>query len=167
MKKISSLVVFSMLLLTGSVFAAEMGKKTYEGSGEVVSVDSVYSRVTIKHAAIKGFVGGGGGETEFFVSSPVLLKNISNRDLVDFTLLDEKGDVRIEKITKTGEASAKEDNSPLGEAVQGVLSATGEVAKAVTTPVTPAHEVVSGAVGATTDTTASVLKDAPEVKQKF
>ena len=123
--------------------------------------------MTIKHGAIKGL--SGDAETEFFVTSPELLKGIAKRDLVDFVILEEKGETRIEKLKKTGEAPPQDDRSELGKAMQGALVSTGEAAKTVTSPVMPVHEVVSGAVGATTDTTGAVLDEAeiPEVKRKF
>jgi Cu/Ag efflux protein CusF len=129
----------------------------YEGKGEVVTVDPVYGRVTLRHGAIKGFAGD--GETEFFVSSPELLRGLGRRDLIDFTVVEEKGDARIEAIEKTGVA-APEEKAGVGRVVQDVLVGTGEVAKTVTQPIAPAHEVVSGAVGATTDATGSVLREA-------
>lgn len=164
MKKIFLFLVLSLSF--SSVLYAASKPSHFESSGEVTSVDPLYSRITIKHPAIKGF--SGDAETEFFVSSPDILKGISKDDLVNFSLVDEKGDTRIEKITKTGIAQPKEEGLPLGRAVQGVLVATGEAAKTVSSPIAPAHEVVSGTVGATTDTTESVLHDAtPDVKKKF
>ncbi len=164
MKKV--FVILSFLFFTPSILLAVSKETFYEGTGEVTSVDPLYSRVTIKHGAIKNFEGD--AETEFFVQSPDLLKGITKRDLVSFRLVNEKGDVRIEKITKTGEAPLKDDSVPLGRVVQGVLVSTGEAVKTVSTPLAPAHEAVSGAVDATTDATDSVLHDAsPEVKQKF
>lgn len=140
--------------------------KRYETKGEVTSADPLYGRVTIQHDAIKGFASA--GQTEFSVESAALLKNIARGDLVNFTLVDQKGDVRVSQLVKTGVAPPKDDRLKVGQAVQDVLVATGEVAKTVTSPIPPAHGVVSGAVGATTDTTGAVLKDATtEVKQKF
>ena len=167
MKKI---VLFLMIIFVGfastALFAAEKVKR-FEGRGEVTSADPLYGQVTIKHGLIKGFVGG--DETEFFLASPGLLKGINKRDLVDFTIVEINGDARIEKITKTGEAPPKEENHELGKAVQGILVATGEAAKTVTSPIAPAHEVVSSSVGATTETTGAVLDNAtlPETKKKF
>ena len=164
MKKVFE--VFLFLFLIPSILLAASKETHFEGSGEVTSVDPLYSRVSIKHGAIKNFEGD--TETEFFVQSPDLLKGITRRDLVSFTLVNDKGDVRIEKITKTGEAPLKDDSTPLGRVVQDALVATGEAAKTVSSPITPAHEVVSGTVGATTRVTDSVLHDAnPDVKKKF
>ena len=139
--------------------------KRIEAKGEVTSVDPVYSSVTIKHGAIKGFAGD--GSSDFTVVSADLLKAINKSDLVDFTLVDEKGDVRIEKIVRTGQA-VPEKEPGMGKVVQDVLVGTGEVAKGITSPIEPAHQVVSGAVGATTDATGSLLNDADtQVKKKF
>ncbi len=163
--KTATIALLTFAFLPSIVLAAPT-EKHYQGSGEVTSVDPLYSRITIKHGPIKNFVGD--EETEFFVSSTDILKGIAKRDLVDFSLVDVKGDVRVEKITKTGEAPIKEEGLPLGQAVQGALVATGEAAKTVTSPITPAHEVVSGTVGATTGATDEVLRDAnPDVKKKF
>ena len=164
MKKMFFIFVLS-LSMVGVLYAA-LKPTHFESSGEVTSVDPLYSRITIKHPAIKGY--SGDGEAEFFVSSPDLLKGISKGDLVTFSIADEKGDTWIDKISKTGVAPVKDESTPLGRAVQEVLVTTGEVAKTVSSPIAPAHEVVSGAVGATTQATDSVLHDAtPEVKKKF
>ena len=164
MKKILYFSLF-LALLSPTLFAANIPKEL-SGSGEVLSVDPVYDRITIKHGPVKGLASY--GETEFFVSSKDILKGVSTGDLIDFTLTDDKGDTRVSAISRTGHAPEKDDRLPVGQAVQDVLEATGEVAKTVTSPIAPAHEVMSGAVGATTDTTGAVLKDAkPEVKEKF
>ena len=140
--------------------------KTFNGKGEIVTVDPVYGRVTIQHGPIAGLAGD--EETEFFVTSPDLLKNLGKRDLVDFEITEEKGETKINKITKTGIAPEEDDRLPLGNAVQGALETTGEVAKTVTEPIAPAHEVVKGATDTTTSATKSLLKDqSNEVKQKF
>ena len=165
MKKILFLAGF--LLFTGSLVLAADGKiRHFDAKGEVTSVDPLYSRITIKHGAIKDFAAD--GDTEFVVASSDLFRGINNHDLVDFSVIEEKGEARLEKITKTGEAPLRDDRLPVGKAIQDVLVATGETAKTVTSPIAPAHEVVSGAVNATTDTTGQVLDDAStEVKQKF
>ena len=166
MKKSAFFIVLTALFLTAYAFSSEQPAKHFEGSGEVVSSDPVYSRVTIKHKPIQGFVGG--GEAEFTVSSPSLLKEINRYDLVDFSFEDNKGDARITQITKTGVAAPKDDSLHVGQAVQGVLVSTGQVAKAVTAPIPAVNEVVGGAVGATTDTTEPILDDAkPEIKKSF
>ena len=163
--KRTSLILLLFLFTAGLVYAGQKLTR-FETKGEVTSVDPLYSRITIKHTAIKGY--SGDGEAEFFVSSPDLLKGISKGDLVTFSIADEKGDTWIDKISKTGVAAVKDEPTPLGRAVQEVLVTTGEVAKTVSSPIAPAHEVVSGAVGATTQATDSVLHDAtPEVKKKF
>ena len=139
--------------------------KRFEAQGEVTSVDPAVSRVTIQHKAIKGF--SGDAETEFTVSDPALLAKIEKRDLVNFTVVDKRGDTRIEKIEKTGQAPPEEEMT-MGQVVQHVLVGTGEIAKGVTAPIPPAHEVMSGAVGATTDATGSVLDNVDtKVKNKF
>lgn len=164
MKKI--LFVFVLFLSMTGVLYAALKPTHFESSGEVTSVDPLYSRITIKHEAIKGF--SGDGEAEFFVNSPDLLKGISKGDLVTFSIADVKGETQIEKILKTGVAPIKDESTPLGRVVQDVLVTTGEVAKTVSSPVAPAHEIVSGTVGATTGATDNVLHDAtPEVKKKF
>lgn len=166
MKKLTPFISLTALLLTVYAFSADETLKKFTGSGEVTSVDPVYSRVTIQHKPIQGFVGG--DETEFFVASQDLLKGINRYDLVDFSFEDKRGDVQITEITKTGVAAPKDDSIPLGRAVQGALVSTGEAAKTVTSPIPGVNEVVSGAFGATTDTTEPVLHDAnPEVKQSF
>ena len=166
MKKSHLFCVFSVLCVTMiSSVAAFAESKHFEGKGEVTSVDPLYSRVTIKHDAIKGFAGD--TETEFFVSSATLLNNLGNRDLVEFSITDNNGDVQINKISKVGVA-VKEEESTLGKVAQDVLMGTGEVAKGVTQPLQPVHDVVSGAVGATTDATGSVLEGADgQGKTKF
>ena len=167
MKKFFSLFSFIFLLSTTLAFSADDKTKQFNGHGEVTSVDPLYSRITIRHEAIRGF--SGSAETEFFVSSPALLKSIQKRDLVDFVIVEKNKSAQIEKITKTGQAPIHEEKLEVGKAVQGVLVATGEVAKSVTTPIPPAHEVVSGTVGAATSTTGAVLDEADgtKVKTKF
>ena len=164
MKKIS--IFLMLILLSSGVSYAASHASRFESSGEVVSVDPLYNRITIKHPAIKGF--SGDEATEFFAKTPAILKGISKNDLVDFTIVDEKGDTLIDKITRTGVAAPVDETLPLGRAIQDTLVATGEAAKTVTSPIMPAHDVVSGTVGATTDATDSVLHDAnPDVKKKF
>ncbi len=166
MKKNVLISLFSLLLFMLLPLAVQAKTNTFDGKGEVVSADPLYGRITIKHDAIKGFAGD--EETEFVVSSNDLLKGLGRRDLVDFTIEDKNGDVQIIKIMKTGQAPPVDDRLPVGKVVQDALVATGEAAKTVTTPIEPAHELVSGTMGATTDVTGSVLKDAkPEIKQKF
>ena len=152
----------AVCFVQSSSFAAV---KRIEAKGEVTSVDPVYSSLTIKHGVIKGFAGD--GSTDFAVVSSDLLKSIHTGDLVDFTIVDDKGDVRVEKVIRTGQA-VHEKEPGMGRVVQDVLVGTGEVAKGITSPIEPAHQVVSGAVGATTDATGSLLDDADtQVKKKF
>jgi len=164
MKKTPAL--FFLLVLIPSVLLAASKETRFPGSGEVTSVDPLYGRITIKHGAIKNYARD--TENDFFVRPPTLLKGLAKRDLVSFTVIDEKGDVRIEEIKKTGEALLKEEPSFLGQAVQDTLVATGEAAKTLSSPLTPVHEVVSGAVGAATGATGSALEDpGPQAKKKF
>ena len=152
----------AVCLIQSASFAAP---KRTESEGEVLSVDPMYSRVTIKHGTIKGFAGD--SETDFVVTSSDLLKPINKGDLVAFTLVDNKGDVRIEKITRTGQA-VHEKEPGMGKVVQDVLVGTGEVAKGITTPIEPAHQLVSGTVDAATGATGSLLSEADnKVKTKF
>ncbi len=166
MKKIVSFF-FLALVVSTLAWAKDTTKRQFQGSGEVLEVEPLYSRVQIKHGPIPGLQGG--VDNLFFVDSPELLKSIQKRDLVEFTVIEEKGDARLVAIKKTGEAPPKEENTEFGKAVQGVLTTTAGVAKAVTSPLPPANEVASGALDATTDATGSVLDEAqgPEVKTKF
>lgn len=139
-----------------TVFAGPSKSNQYEAKGEITSVDPLYHRITIKHGMIKGL--SGADETEFFVRSNDLLKNIHRRDLVEFTLTEQKGEVLVDKLVKTGVAEPVEETK-VGQVVQDVLVGTGEVAKGITSPIAPAHEVMSGAVDATTTATGSVLEE--------
>ncbi len=164
MKRSLSFFLPALLVLL-SASALEARATRFEGSGEVVTVDPPYRRITIKHGVIKDFAGA--EETEFAVASTDILKGLGRRDLVDFTVADEKGNVRIEKIAKTGVAP-EEEGSKVGQVVQDVLVGTGEAAKTVTTPIAPAHDIMSGAVDATTGATGSVLENADtKVKTEF
>ena len=165
MKKAYFLITLFSFLAVPAAFSAE-SVRHFSGSGEVTSVDPLYSRITIQHSAIKDFAGD--TETEFVVVSADLLKNISKNDLVDFEFTDNKGDVKIEKITRTGQAPPKQEGIPVGKAVQDVLVGTGEVVKGVTQPITPVHDAAGSTLDATTGATGSVLNDAnPDVKKKF
>lgn len=164
MKKILNvyLVVFSLFLN----FSAFAETKEVLGKGEVVSSDPLYNRITIKHDVIKDL--GAAGENEYNASAEII-RNLSRRDLVDFTAnVDSAGTVEITKIEKTGEAPEEPSGLPVGKAVQGALEATAGAAQAVTSPLPPAHEVVSATTDATTNATGAVLDDATtEVKSKF
>ncbi|MBI4433108.1 MAG: copper-binding protein [Candidatus Omnitrophica bacterium] len=165
MKKIVGFLLLSCIL-SSSAFAAPAKVRHFDAQGEVLSVDPVYGQVTIHHEAIAGFAES--ADTEFFVSKNDLIKNISRGDLVEFTVTDNRGDVRIEKLKKVGKAPVKDDRLPIGAAVQGVLEATGEVAKGITLPIEPAHQVVSGTMDATTGATGAVLNDiSTENKKEF
>ena len=165
MKKTSLVLAFFSLFLAVQTFAAESKVRRFEAKGEVVTVDPIYSKITIKHAAIKDFAGD--ETTEFFVASPDLVKDLTKRDLVDFEIVDTKGDAKIEKIRKTGVAPAEEDLK-LGQAVQDTLEGAGEVVKGVTEPIPPVNQLTSATVDATTNVTGAVLKDADaDVKKSF
>jgi Cu/Ag efflux protein CusF len=160
-------VVFSVISLLSLAMPAHSASqdRALRGTGEVITVDPVYSQVTIRHGAIKDYAGD--ATTEFYVTDASLLKNVQKGDLVDFSLKDEKGDVRIDKITKTGVAVFPATGSPLGETVQGVLHGTGEIVKSVTHPLPVAGEV-GQALGDTTAATGDALRDVPTVgKTKF
>ena len=164
MKKLAFLL-FSVFILSSPVLAKE-STQSFEAEGEVVTVDPVYQRITIRHEVIPGF--GEGAETEFIVSKKDLLEGLSRHDLVKFTIVDKKGDTRIEKIEKVGQAAPEDDRLKIGQAAQDALVATGEVAKGIVSPIAPAHTVVSGVVDSTTGATEEVLPEAsPEVKKKF
>ena len=167
MKKISGFfLLFSLIFMPLSYAADKAGTQIFHGTGEVTSVDPVYSRITINHAPIKGFPGD--AETEFVVKSASLLKKISKSDLVSFDLEEKNGDAQIVNIEKTGEAPPKEDGIPLGRAAQGVLEGAGQVVKTVASPIAPLGEVANATADATTNTTGTVLKDADtKVKTKF
>ena len=164
MKKAVIFSIISLFLLVLPVHATS-SVRDFHGNGEVVTVDPVYSQVTIRHGAIKDFAGD--TTSDFYVASADMLKNIQKGDRVEFDFKDTKGDVRIEKITKTGVAEPESDGSPLGQTVQGVLQGTGDVVRGVTHPLPVANEV-GNAVGDTTEATGDALKDTPtESKTKF
>lgn len=160
MKKVYALGVLALLFLGVWAFSEPQGAKNVEAGGQVIEVEPLRSSIIIEYKGV---------ETQFNVASKDLLKDLSKRDLVDFTFTEDKNGQTIVKIIKTGEAPPKEEKLELGKAVQDVLVGAGETAKFITSPVQPAHEAVSGAVGATTDTTGAVLNDAslPETKTEF
>ena len=165
MKKVLIFSFISFFLFSQSSFAADAKVRQFHSTGEVLSVDPVYSRVTIEHAPVKDFPSG--NDSEFFVESASLLKGIQKGDLVEFDLTDTKGDVKINKIVKTGVAAPKSDTLPLGRAVSDVLHGTGDVVKGVTAPIAPVHEVAKSATSVT-DASGDAVSDAsPEVKNKF
>ncbi|GEM_PF-958435 len=173
------LLISALAVQTSPMFAADDIKR-YQKSGEVLSVDPIYGQITIKHirefrtlvgtgerlASNDGTVDAG---TLFFVASKDLLKDIHKKDLIRFSVIEVKGDAQIDQIEKIGVAPDEKEGTPIGDAVQGVLAATGEAAKAVTSPIQPAHEVASATSDATTNTTGAVLDNAtfPETKKKF
>lgn len=163
MKRAFFLLLAAAILMSNPLAAHASG--TYEGEGVVESADPLYQRITIRHGAIKGFAGE--GTTEFVVADTALIRNLSRRDLVKFTVNDQNNDASITAIEKTGVEPPAEP-SKLGQIVHETLVVTGGVAKEITKPLPPAHEVVSGAVGATTDTTGAVLDNAaPDSKSEF
>ncbi len=165
MKKAFILTGLISMFMTQILFAAGTTPKKFSASGQVITVDPVYSQVTIRHGAIKDFAGD--ADTEFYTASGDLLKNIQKDDLVDFEFTDTKGDVKIDKLTKTGVALPVAEKT-LGAGVQEVLEGAGDVVKGVTSPIAPAHEVAGGVMDATTGATSNVLTDAsPEQKTKF
>ncbi len=165
MRKILIFSFISFFLFYYSSSSADSKVQQFQGNGEVLSVDPVYSQISIQHAAIKDFPSG--NDSEFFVTSRDLLKGIQKGDLVEFEGTDNRGDVKIDKIKKTGVVPAKNDNIQLGQAVNDVLHGTGEVVKGVTQPIAPVHEVVKSATSIT-DTSGDALTDAsPEIKNKF
>ena len=165
MKKALIFSFLSFFLFCQPSFAADAKIREFHSSGEVLTVDPVYSQVTIEHAPIKDFPSG--NDSEFFVESADLLKGIQKGDLVEFDVTDNKGDVKITKITKTGVATPKSETMPLGQAVSDVLHGTGDVVKGVTAPIAPVHEVAKTATSVT-DAGGDAVSDAsPEVKNKF
>jgi len=101
------------------------------------------------------------------VARPDVLKGFTPRDLVNFSITETNGDVKIEKLEKTGVAEP-EEKAGMGRVVQDVLVGTGEVAKTVTKPITPAHDVVSGTFDAATNVTGPVLQESDDkAKQDF
>ena len=165
MKKVLIFAFISFFSLCQNSFADEPELREFHGSGEVLTVDPVYSQISIEHAAFKDFPAG--NDTEFFVESADILKGIQKGDLVEFDVTDHKGDVKITKIQKIGIAPPKKDESTLGQAVSDVLHGTGDVVKGVTQPITPVHEVVKSAT-TVTDASGDAVSDAsPEVKNKF
>ncbi len=164
--KVPLLASFVFILLSFLSTLVWAQPKHFEGKGQVTSVDPIYSHVTIKHGAIKGF--SEPTETEFLVSSPDLLKKLEKRDLVDFQIVDNKGNVEIDKIVKTGQAPQENEDLTVGKVLQEALVGTGNVVKGVTAPLAPANEIVSGAVDGTTQATGSALEDiGPNTKNKF
>src|SRR3990167_3743664 len=153
MKRISLFLLLSALLVS----PVHAKTRTFQGSGEVLSADPAFQRVIIKHGPIKDF--SPAGETEFRVEDPDLLKEVSAGSLADFTIVEQDGGARIEKIVKTGTAPPKDKCLKVGQAIQDVLVATGKTAEFVTSPIPPAQETVGGAFDATTGVTGELLTD--------
>ena len=160
------LLVLALLCLPVIAVAMESKEKRFTGSGEVVTVDPLYSRITIETGAIKGY--SGGGKNEFVVSSQSLLKDLSAHDLVTFEIAEVKGEATIDKITKTGVAPEKDQSTPIGKVAQDVLTGTGQVVKAVTSPIPPVHDTLGEAVGATTEGVGNAVSDVKsDVKKDY
>ena len=165
-KNLFLVILLSLFFLPSSHAEQNDAVQKFHGEGEVVSVDPVYSRVTINHSLIKDFAHD--GETEFSVQSADSLKKISKSDLVSFEIEETKGDAQIVKIQRVGQAPTKEDHMPLGSAAQEVLEGAGSIVKTVASPIAPIGQVANAATDATTNTTGSILKDAEsQVKTKF
>ena len=162
MKKATISLLFFLLLNVSYGHTAESARQ-FKGNGEVVTVDPVYSQITILHGAIKGFAQD--SSTQFYVTDAAHLKNITKGDLVDFDLTDTKGDVKITKIMKTGVASPKENGIPIGQAVRETLQGTGQVLGAITSPLPPVSDAIHGAMNSTADVANPEITDG-ELKQK-
>ena len=165
MKKVLLFFFISFLSIVLPLSAAESKIRQFHGSGEVLTVDPVYSQVTLRHKAIKDF--SGDRASEFFVESQDMLKGIEKGDLVEFDLTDTKGDVKIDKIEKTGVAQSKSEDVPLGRAAHDVLEGAGNIVKGVTEPLPPAHEVAKGATSVTDATGDALQSGDPELKSRF
>lgn len=154
MKKALKLIFIFSFLTVSAALAAEPNT---ELKGTVLDVDPIAGRIELK------------GQGEYFVTDNSILKNISRNDIVTAVVVVDKGDARIQSITKTGVASPESEGLPVGEAVQGVLNATGETAKFVTSPIQPVHDTAGEGVSAVTGGTGELVKDAkgPAVKQDF
>ena len=164
MKKIPFYFLFLFFFISAPCLAAD--SKTFHGSGEVVTVDPLYSRLTIETGAIKGF--SGGGKNEFVVSSQDLLKDLSARDLVEFDISGSGGEAKINRIKKVGVAPEKDSSTPIGKVAQDILIGTGQVVKTITTPIPPVHDTVGEAVGATTEAAGNAVSEAKsDVKRDF
>ena len=172
MKNTVASVLFFLLLTTLYCHAANSSRQ-FSGKGEVITVDPVYSQITISHESIKGFAQEGetefyvteAGETEFYVTEAAILKGVTKGDLVDFELTDTKGDVKIDKIVKTGIAPPKDDGMPLGQALRDTLQGAGDVLGAVTAPIPPVSEAFHGAMASTADVADPKIEDG-KLKQK-
>ncbi|MEI8344718.1 MAG: copper-binding protein [Candidatus Omnitrophota bacterium] len=169
MKQFSCSLISALIALVifgGAAHAANSEPKSYNSKGEVALVSPLFSRISIQHDAIKGF--SEAGETEFVVADKNALNTIQRGDLVEFRIVDERGDVRLDKIVKTGVAPIHDDKIPVGRAVQGVIEGAGQAVSAVTAPIQPVNEVASNTMNAATGATGAVLNDAnPEVKKDF
>ncbi len=162
MKNTVASVLFFLLLTTLYCHAANSSRQ-FSGKGEVITVDPVYSQITISHESIKGFAQE--GEAEFYVTEAAILKGVTKGDLVDFELTDTKGDVKIDKIVKTGIAPPKDDGMPLGQALRDTLQGAGDVLGAVTAPIPPVSEAFHGAMASTADVADPKIEDG-KLKQK-
>jgi Cu/Ag efflux protein CusF len=160
----TAVFAFLAFFLTSPMLHAAEAVRHFQASGEVRTVDPVYSQVTIEHGVIKGLAHD--GVTEFYVTDPAMLKGISTGDLVDFEITDTKGDVKIDRILKTGTAPPREEGIPVGEALQQTFQGVGDIAGAVTAPIPPVSESIGGATRSTVESTDPRIQDG-EVKQKL
>lgn len=151
-KTIKLAFIFSFLIISTVIAAQSPSVK-----GEVIDVDPIAGRLELK------------GLGEYFVTDASLLKSISRHDLIEAELTADKGDPRIAKLVKTGTAAPEEQGLPVGQAVQGLLGATGDTVKAVTSPIAPVHDTAGEGVHAVTEGTGEFVKDAtgPSVTQDF
>jgi Cu/Ag efflux protein CusF len=167
MRELIGLFLLVFLFSVSPASAADISRsKHFTSRGEVISVDPMYSRITLQHDPIKGFPGG--FETEFEVSSQNLLKNISMSDEVTFEIEEAAGSAQIIKLERTGKKFEHNDRMPMGRAAQDLLEGASTVVKTVTSPIAPVNQLTSAATDATTSATGSVLADKDsEVKAKF
>ena len=155
MKKAPFYLLLSILFISLPSHAANT--KTFQGNGEVVTVDPLYSRITIETGPIKGY--SGGGRNEFVAASADLLKDLSARDLVEFEITEVNREAKIDKIKKTGVANEKDSGTPIGQAAQEILNGAGNAVKTVTSPIPAIHDTVGEAVGTATEGTGNLVKD--------
>jgi Cu/Ag efflux protein CusF len=164
MRKIFSSAVLFLLLFSSFSYAGE--SKTVKASGEVVTVDPLYSKITLETGAILGF--SGGGKAEFEVASKELLSGLSARDIIEFEISGARGEAKITAIKKMGQAPVKDNSTAIGKVMQDVLTGTGEVVKTVTSPIPPVRDTLGEAVGTATEGTGNLVSEAKsDLKRDF
>ena len=161
MKKTAISVLF-LLIFNISLCHAGERVRHFDAYGEVLSVDPISSQFTVRHRGIKGLEGS--GDTQFYVTDAAMLKGIEKHNLVELDLVETRGDLKVEKITVTGQALPQEEGVPLGQAVQDTLQGTGQVLKTLTSPLPAVSDAVGGAADSTADAADPRIKDG-EVKQ--